>query len=166
MKFFVKIFMLLLAFGAVLNVLADDDEVKFHARKYRSRKSGEFKSYTSSKTQRVKTFNAKSYDGKNLPAYRSKAYHEKPFEVHRREGSPDLPVYVGETQDEKAFKQQRHIVVRSIPADPRKIKEKKPFISGVGKQRDKEFVAKEKSRAKNPLLKPRQGIKEYAPDAE
>ena len=166
MKFFVKIFMVLLAFGVGLNALADDDEVKFHARKYHSRKSGGFKSYTPSKKQHVKTFHAKSYEGKNLPAYRSKSNHEKPFEVHQTEELPDLPVYVGETQDEKEFKQQKHIVVRSIPADPRKIKEKKPFISGVGKQKDKEFVAKEKSKAKNPLLKPRQGIKEYAPDAE
>ena len=149
-----------------VSALASDDEVKFRARRFRSRRSAEFKSYEPSKAQRIKTFQAKPYAGKMLGASRTKYYQERVYESRTRNGVPDLPVYVGKMQDEKLFKQQKEIVVRSIPADPRKMKERKPFVSGVGKQKEKTFVAKEKSKARNPLLKPRQGIKEYAPDAE
>ena len=58
------------------------------------------------------------------------------------------------------------IRVRSIPADPNTVEEKKPFISGVKQREDKRFEAKAKKEGKNPLLTPRQGIKEEIRDDE
>ena len=59
------------------------------------------------------------------------------------------------------YAQQKNISVPTIKADPRAIQEKKPFIASADNTPDAPFKPAEKSEWKNPLLKPRQGIKEH-----
>ena len=58
------------------------------------------------------------------------------------------------------------ITVPSVSPDPKTVEEKKPFVSGVKQREDKTYTAKEKKEGKNPLLTPRQGIKEEVHDDE
>lgn len=62
--------------------------------------------------------------------------------------------------DADAYTQQKHISVPTIKADPRDVPDKKPFKESVKKVGDATFTPEEKPQGKNPLLKPRQGIKE------
>ena len=62
--------------------------------------------------------------------------------------------------DAPAYTRQKHISVPTIKADPRDVPENRPFEAPDKKIADTGYTPAEKPQAKNPLLKPRQGIKE------
>lgn len=63
--------------------------------------------------------------------------------------------------DIKPYKQEKHTVVPTTKADPRAIEEKKPFVKSEQELPAEVFKPAEKSEWKNPLLKPRQSVKEF-----
>ena len=141
--------LLLIAFAAQ----AEDDEVRFKP-----------KSYAPGKTLQSRAYAA--------PAY-------TPSENPRPTGSPakasragfwrrlTQPKYVGGTPladepSEKgaAFRPEQHISASTLSANPGAAAEHIPFEDAGKKLADAGYTAPEKPREKNPLLKPRQGIKE------
>ena len=59
-----------------------------------------------------------------------------------------------------AYKQQQQISVPTLPPDPSSVPEKKPFDANGKKVTDANYQAPKPSNEKDPMLKPRQGIKE------
>lgn len=159
--------LLLLFAGMTFVVAADDVDVKYRARKFRSSREGRFKSYQPSKQTECKRFEAKPFQPESeKSASWGRSFQAKPYVAEHPKELPDLPVYTGKLQEDQDFEQKKDIRVRSIAPDPRQLQEKKPFVSGVKGREEKHFEAKERKASKNPLLKPRQGIREVAPDAE
>lgn len=58
------------------------------------------------------------------------------------------------------YEQHRQVVAASITPDPGAAAEHKPFVEGANKLEAAGYTPPEKPREKNPLLAPRQGIKE------
>lgn len=69
----------------------------------------------------------------------------------------DLPLDNGQ-----AYTQQKQISVVTLKPDPQDVPENKPFEERGAKLTDATYTAKDGTREKNPLLAPRQGIKDPA----
>ena len=149
-----------------LHAALDEGEVRFRSRAYQSSRKGSFKAYKPSRAFEDKAYRSRSYRPSRDRVQIFKRAEAKPYT--ERKGADDLPVYVGKAQDEELFRQKKEeIRVRSIPADPRASNEKKPLISNKGELAGKAYKNREKgAHSKNPLLAPRQGIKDVAPDAK
>ncbi len=135
---------------------ADSDETTYSSRAYAPRKTA----------GNAKTYQAPAYTpahaprtvGKPIttppprswwnPFRRAKTFAETP----RAEAPPRV--------EATPYQQQKHISVSTLKADPRAIQERKPFISSDKNAPNAGFTPAAKSEWKNPLLKPRQGIKD------
>ena len=143
-------FLLLAAFAAHA---ADDDEARLKPR-----------AYAPGKVLQDRTYRASAYAPSANPRptgtplttshsgfwglFKQKRYDEvKPLEAK--------PLEEG-----LAYKQERQITVPSMSVNPSVAADNKPFVDAGEKLADARYQAPEKSRDKNPLLKPRQGIKE------
>jgi hypothetical protein len=133
---------------------ADDDEVRFKAKTYAPGKS----------------LNDAAY---RAPAYAPRAggapAADTPLQTtspggrwtffKRRQAEEPKRATDGRPAEATPYAQQKHISVPTVKANPLAIQEKKPFIAS---ENGEAFTPAEKSGWKNPLLKPRQGIKEPA----
>jgi hypothetical protein len=143
-------------------------EVEFKALEYKPGKTLEAKEYKPGKTLGVKTYKEKVFTPKDAPAAPAPKVHgEKPY-AQQPDQHLDLPVYAkeGKAAEDKAYKPGTPQKVLTIPPDPRLVPEKKPFDDKGKKVEAKEYKPEEKPAAENPLLKPRQGIKELPHDNE
>lgn len=142
--------LLLTAFAARA---ADDDEARFKPRAYAPGKTLQDRAYRASayapsdKPRPTDTPLTTSRSGFwNL--FKQKRYDEgKPLEAKPLDES-------------LSYKQDRQITVPTMSANPAAATDKKPFVDAGEKLADADYQAPEKSLDKNPLLKPRQGIKE------
>ena len=145
------------------------DEVRFRAKRFAPAKPLEAKPYQPARQAEVKRFEAKPFEARPFSGGAGRPPQPltvRPFTPKQSE-IPDLPVYVGKPQADKPFAASpNRITVPSVPPDPKTVEEKKPFVSGVKQREDKVYTAKEKKEGKNPLLTPRQGIKEEVHDDE
>lgn len=135
---------------------ADSDETTYSSRAYAPRKSAgnaktyQAPAYTPARAPRttgkpITTSASRSWWN---PFRRTKTFAETP--------RAEAPLRVEATP----YQQQKHISVSTLKADPRAIQERKPFISSEKNAPNAGFTPAEKSEWKNPLLKPRQGIKD------
>lgn len=134
---------------------ADPDEVRFKPKSYTPRKALKDSSYQAASYAPSGT--ARSV-GQPLEQPRS-AQRWNPF---RRAATvtETKQVHEASLSGTSPYTPQKHISVPTISADSRDIPEKKPFEE-TGKQlADKAFSPAKKPQEKNPLLRPRQGIKE------
>ena len=133
---------------------ADDDETRFKAKPYTSRNSqSDSKAYRASAYTPSRSSNVSATAFQPAPTQsRWSLFKRKPAGEAKQASAEKLPEAI-------AYRQQKHTSVPTIKADPGAIQEKKPYI-----KRDSDpfeaFTPAEKSGWKNPLLKPRQGIKE------
>ncbi|HRU71456.1 MAG TPA: hypothetical protein P5111_10290 [Kiritimatiellia bacterium] len=143
--------------GCICGVLAlDSDETPYSSRTYVPRKPTagakmyQAPSYTPSRARRTL--------GKPLETSSSRRWWNPFSRANRLEDAPraEAPLLA----DATPYQQQKHISVPTIKADPRAIQERKPFISSNKDTPNAAFTPAEKSEWKNPLLKPRQGIKD------
>ena len=163
-----KLSILMTVLLAAVAFASDKDEVEFKALKYKPAKTMDAKEYKPAKTMDVKTYKEKVFAPKDSPAISApKIYGVKPYS-QQPDQHLDLPVYAkeGKTADDKAYKPGTPQKVLTIPADPRLVPEKKPFDDKGKKVEAKEFKPEEKPKTENPLLKPRQGIKELPHDEQ
>ena len=145
------------AFIACTGVLraADADETPFKPRAYSPRK-----------TLNDSSYRAASYVPSDTSHPVGKALEEPKtssrwnFFKSRKTAAEPKQAKDAQLRDAQAYTQQKHISVPTIKADPRDVPDKKPFNESVKKLGDATFTPTEKPQAKNPLLKPRQGIKE------
>lgn len=124
-------------------------------------------------------FKTKAYTGKTLQdrSYQPAAYTPaakplstgaplKPssggfWNIFKSKGDKTGKRLAGNTQaQDTPFVQREHISVPTISADPSVAPEKKPFDNAGKRVTDGSYKAPDKPTEKNPLLKPRQGIKE------
>lgn len=137
-------------------IAADSDETTYSSRAYAPRKSAcnaktyQAPAYTPARAPRttgkpITTSASRSWWN---PFRRTKTFAETP--------RAEAPLRVEATP----YQQQKHISVSTLKADPRAIQERKPFISSEKNAPNAGFTPAEKSEWKNPLLKPRQGIKD------
>lgn len=148
----------LYAFCAGFVIATDSDDTTYSSRTYAPRKSaGSAKTYQApayvpSRAPRTlgKPITTSSSSRWTNPFRRAKALESAPL--------AEAPLRVEATP----YRQQKHISVPTIKADPRAIQERKPFISSEKNVPNAGFTPAEKSEWKNPLLKPRQGIKDTA----
>ena len=135
---------------------ADSDETTYSSRAYAPRKSAgnaktyQAPAYTPARATRTigKPITTSSPRSWWNPFRRAKTFAEAP--------RAEAPLRVEATP----YQQQKHISVSTLKADPRAIQERKPFISSEKNAPNAGFTPAEKSEWKNPLLKPRQGIKD------
>jgi hypothetical protein len=79
----------------------------------------------------------------------------------KSKGSVEEPRLAGAAAvNAPAYVQEKHISVPTTPPDPSAVPEKKPFDDSGKRVTDATYKAPDKPTEKNPLLKPRQGIKE------
>jgi hypothetical protein len=132
---------------------AEDDAVRFKP-----------KAYTPGKTVQDRTYRAPAYTpATQTPATGARAtparsgfwglFKPKPLQTAPRYAAPPVA-------QNTPYVQRQKISVPSITPDTGAMAEHTPFISSDKKLEDAGFQAPEKSREKNPLLAPRQGIKE------
>lgn len=148
------LFMALAACTGVLHA-ADEDEVRFRPKAYAPRKSLNDSAYT-----------AAAY-APSEKLRRENTRFDEPRAVHRwnlfkrnTTVTAAKQVHDAELTDAPAYTQQKHISVPTVKADPRDVPEKKPFEAPDKQITNAGYTPAEKPQAKNPLLKPRQGIKE------
>lgn len=131
---------------------AADDEARYKPKAY------------SGKALDDRTYQAATY--KPAPASRSIGTAAKPssggfWSLFKSKGSVDEPRLSGaSTVKDPAYSQQQRISVPTTPPDPTVVPEKKPFDDSGKRVTDTGYKPPEKPTEKNPLLKPRQGIKE------
>lgn len=148
------LFMALVAFAGVLHA-AGEDEVRFRPKAYAPRKSLNDSAYT-----------AAAYTPSEKLRQENKRFDEpravRRWNLFKRNTTVTeaKQVHDAELTDAPAYTQQKHISVPTIKADPRDVPEKKPFEAPDKKITNAGYTPAEKPQAKNPLLKPRQGIKE------
>ena len=145
----------LLLLCSCLNVArAGDDEVNFKPKSYVPRNTLQDRSYVGS------TYSpacASKPTGTSLEPSKSGSWSLFSSK------SPGLTEKnLTDTQEMKgeAYKQQKQISASTLKADPSAVPENKPFNANGKKLTDANYKAPEGPREKNPLLKPRQGIKE------
>jgi hypothetical protein len=148
-------FSLLFCLGLCLDtVLAGDDEVHLKP-----------KNYAPSKSLGDQSYSAHAY----VPATASQPLGTtlKPTEKSRwsfftSKTQPLADKKISNAPEEKgvAYKQQHQISVPTLPPDPSSVPEKKPFDANGKKVTDANYQAPKPSNEKDPMLKPRQGIKE------
>ncbi len=143
-----------LSIGAGL-LCADDGEVRFKTKAYTPRGTASDQvyrapAYTPSDAQRSA--------GATLDTPRAgNAWH---LFRPRDSGKAAQRLHDAPALDNEAYSQQKSIRVPSIRTAPGSIAERQPFEAADKKLSDAGYQAREPSRDKNPLLKPRQGIKE------
>lgn len=136
---------------------ADSDETTYSSRAYAPRKSGNAKTYQAST---YKSARASHTVGKPLTTSPSKR-RWNPFRRNKTlEDAPrtEAPKRIEETP----YQQQKHIAVSTLKPDPNAVQERKPFVASEKDVPNAGFTPAEKSGWKNPMLKPRQGIKDTA----
>ncbi len=163
----------LAAFSVTATGANDNDEVRFRPRKSAPEKRLDAKPYQPSKQAAVKNYSGKTFEpAKKVAAPQPKIFQAKPYENRPAANrDDDLPVYVGKNdgQGKDFVPNDKKTTVRSIPADPRdQPEEKKPYVVKNSDVEDKKYEPKADNdkRGKNPLLKPRQGIKEPESDGK
>ncbi len=137
---------------------ADSDETAYSSRAYAPRSSA----------GRAKPYQAPGYAPSRPPrtvgkplATSSPSRWWNPF--HRNKTLEVAPSAKTPLQVEATpYLQQKHTSVPTFKPDPRAIQERKPFIASERNVSNGGFTPAEKSEWKNPLLKPRQGIKDTA----
>ena len=145
---------LLLLFSGLGVARAGDDEVGFQPKGYAPRTTLRDRSYGGS----TYSPSPASQPAAAQPAP-SKRWHWSLFSS----GTPALAAKdLAGTQeiDGKAFKQEKQTTAVTIKADPSAVPENKPFDDTGKKLADSNYKAQKPTNGKNPLLKPRQGIKE------
>ncbi len=148
------IFLALIACTGVLRA-AEADETPFKPRAYTPRKKLNDSSYKAATYVPPDTAHPV---GKTLEEPRSSRnwFFFKP----RKQAAEPKHTTDAQLRDAQTYTQQKHISVPTIKADPRDVQEKKPFNEPSKKLDNATFTPTEKPQSKNPLLKPRQGIKE------
>jgi len=133
---------------------AADDETHFKAHEYTPRKTLDAPSYK-----------AIAYTPAGTSGSTGKTF-EEPRATGRwrllgggKEVADAQEVHGKVYTDAQSYQQTKNISVPTIKADPKDIPEKKPFVESGKKLADAAYTPAEKPQGKNPLLKPRQGIK-------
>ena len=143
--------------AAACSLQAADDETQFKAKPYAPRKSsGDTAAYRASAYTPARPATA------SAPAYESSAPKSRWSFFKRKPAEEAKPLASEKLADATPYTQQKHISVPTIKADPGAIQEKRPYIASESAKAAEVFTPAEKSEWKNPLLKPRQGIKESA----
>ena len=137
-------------------IRAADDEARFKSKSYAPGKS-----QSDSKTYRASSYTPSRSSSASAPALQSAPYKSS-WSLFKRKPADEIKQASAEKLPEAtAYQQQKQTSVPTPKADPSRIQDKKPYI-----KRDSDpfeaFTPAEKSGWKNPLLKPRQGIKESA----
>jgi len=150
-----KLILLLLFAGlGTVTRAADSDEVKFKAKSYAPHKALQDNAYKGS------TFTPSSSQqsvGAPLPAPKKSFWSIFSPSAHAPD---DKPLQKAQEAKGDAYKQEKHISVVTIKADPKDAPEHVPFDASGKKVADAPYTAPDKPEGKNPMLKPRQGIKE------
>lgn len=140
---------------SALCLRADDDEVRFKSRTYTPGKK------VNGSTYRPSSYTpSRSLEPAAAPVKKTSSSGWK-FFSRKKDNAPATPAHNERLADSTAYTQQKNISVPTIKADPRAIQEKKPLITSNKDTPNSPFTPAEKSEWKNPLLKPRQGIKEH-----
>ena len=145
---------LLLLLSCFSAARAEDDEVRFKPKAYTPSKPLQDRSYQA--PVYTPTIASPSVGSKIAPkenGHWSIFSSKVPALADKK--VPDAPEAKGE-----AYKQEKQISVSTIKADPRDVPERKPFDQNGKKLTDADYKAPAKPTEKNPMLKPRQGIKE------
>lgn len=150
-------YILLMALAACASLLQAEDaeEVRFKPKTYAPHKSLADRAYT-----------AAAYAPSEKLRRETKRFEEPRAASRwnlfkRNTTAPEArQVHDAELAGAPAYTRQKHISVSTLKADPRDAPEEKPFKAADNKLTDSGYTPAEKPQAKNPLLKPRQGIKE------
>lgn len=129
------------------------------------------RAYTPSKTSTAKTYDAKTYQSsKSESAQRSyetaKPYatdyqqRQKNVDNHSFESQKDPVVSKSAKHELYAPQEDQQTKVKTISSNPAIVTDEKPFESQTGALESKVYKASEKKSGSNPLLRPKQGIKE------
>lgn len=132
----------------------DDDEVRFKSKSYTPRNTAESKAYTPN----AYTPTASRSTGKPIEPPRTQSRWN--IFGGGKASSNDKTLDDAKTAESKPYTVQQHISVPTIKPDPSSVAEKKPYQDPTDKLADGTYKPSDKPRDKNPLLKPRQGIKE------
>ncbi len=135
---------------------AADDEARLKSKQYTPGKKLNESSFSGKKysASDAKRLNAANYD---KPAQESKGW----LFFKSKAADKGQPAKGDQLSESKPYKQEKHTVVPTIKADARAIEEKKPFVKSDQELPASIFKPTEKSDWHNPLLKPRQGVKEF-----
>ena len=146
---------LLLLLSCQRAALAGDDEAHFKPKSYAPRNTLQDRSYSGS---------AYSPSSASQPAD-TRAEPSKSgrwtFFAPKAPALADRKLTGAQEDKGEAYKQERQISVPTIRADPSVVPAEKPFDANGKKLTGTDYKAPEAPREKNPLLKPRQGIKEH-----
>ena len=131
-----------------------EEDVKFRTRTYKASSTLDSSAYQSPSyvSQRVRTTE------KAPQNTRSQGFWQR-F-ISRRSKESDVPLEAEPSVKTTPLKQGPPIRVPTIQTPAGLIPEKQPFVAADKKCEDKIFQDKKTSEEKNPLLTPRQGIKE------
>ena len=155
MVYYLTIFSLLLLCVNNLHS-AEDDEVRFKTKTYSPRNAG-----ASSRAYVAKNYQPKAASGgigvaveKSNDVHSWKAVAGRPFKSDK-----DQPLSEEKLESEP-YKVQQQIKVPTITADKRMLQEHETFETAGKDLATHSYAPAEKPREKNPLLTPRQSIKE------
>ena len=157
--------LLLASLGAAARA-ADNDEVKFKPKAYAPHRTLQDGAYSG------KTYAPSSSQpsvGAPLPEQKKSFWSIFKPSAHAPEDRPlPNPQALSDAQAlpnaqapaDRAYKQEKQISVVTVKADPRDAPEKSPLDKNGKKVADNPYKAPDKPEGKNPMLRPRQGIKE------
>jgi hypothetical protein len=127
------------------------------------------RAYTPSKTASQKTFEAKDYQSSKSRAQRSYET-EKPYATDLQKNQKNITNRPFESSKERSESKpaehalytpsDRQTTISTMSANPAVVNDEKPFESQTGALESKVYKASEKKPETNPLLRPKQGIKE------
>ena len=141
---------------------ADDDEVRFKPQTYKPRKELSMRTY-SEKPYTVSEKAAARPTGKALPASQARQPEMKPLVAKEPLNGKSLEAPPS-MQTEPFVKGDKQTYASTISPNKVATAERKTFKASTNKVGNIAFVPAEKPKEKNPLLQPRQGIKELQTD--
>ena len=158
--------LLLLASLCAAARAADNDEVKFKAKTYaphRTLQDGAYsgKTYAPSSSQPSVGTPLPEQKKSFWSIFKPSAHAPEDKTLPKAQALSDTPTLQDlQAPKEGAYKQEKQISVVTVKADTRDAPEKSPFDKNGKKVADNPYKAPDKPEGKNPMLRPRQGIKE------
>ena len=135
--------------------MAANDEARLKSREFKPGKTLQNSGYKAKEYQSARKQSAPGTTYKKKEEKNSRWTLFKKREMESAKPSPAAKLAAN-----KPYKQEKHTRVPTTKADARLVEEKKPYIKQKGELEESPFTPAQKSEWKNPLLKPRQGIKE------
>ncbi|HOM58374.1 MAG TPA: hypothetical protein P5125_07390 [Kiritimatiellia bacterium] len=146
-----------LLFGILTLRAAEQDEVRFKTRTYTPDRTAGHAVYRS---EAYTESAAKRPIGKTTEPRDTRGFFGRLFRSRTAEaGASSRPATTRPTETEP-YVPGSPIRVPTIQADVKAVPEKQPYVASEKKEADRPFTAQAPDRGKNPLLRPRQGIRE------